>query len=176
MLEKNMNPKLTQNQIEKKLIQYRGAKKVLWLNNGALQGDDTDGHIDTLARFIANDTIMYQTCDDKNDTHYKELKNMEEELINFKQLNEKPFKLISLPWIDAIYESKDRLPATYANFLMINGAVLVPTYKDKNDDTALEIFKNSFPQREIIGIDCSTLIKQHGSLHCVTMQYPSLKD
>jgi len=176
LLEKNRNPKLTQNQIEKKLIQYLGAKKVLWLNNGALQGDDTDGHIDTLARFIANDTIMYQTCDDKNDTHYKELKNMEEELKNFKQLNEKPFKLISLPWIDAIYESKDRLPATYANFLMINGAVLVPTYKDKNDDTALEIFKNSFPQREIIGIDCSTLIKQHGSLHCVTMQYPSLKD
>ncbi len=176
LLEENRNPKLTQKQIEKKLIQYLGAKKVLWLNSGALEGDDTDSHIDTLARFISNDTIMYQTCDDTQDSHYEDLKKMEAELKGFRQLNGKPFKLIPLPWIEAKYDEEDRLPATYANFLIINGAVLVPTYNDKNDDEALKIFKKSFPKRDIIGIDCSTLIRQHGSLHCVTMQYPKLKD
>jgi agmatine deiminase len=176
LLEKNRNPKLTQKQIEKKLIQYLGAKKVLWLNSGALEGDDTDSHIDTLARFIDKDTIMYQTCDDTTDSHYEDLKNMEMELKSFRQLNGKPFKLIPLPWIEPKYDEEDRLPATYANFLIINGAVLVPTYNDKNDEEALKIFKKSFPKRDIIGIDCSTLIRQHGSLHCVTMQYPKLKD
>ncbi len=175
LLEENRNPKLTKKQIEKKLIQYLGAKKVLWLNHGALEGDDTDSHIDTLARFIDKDTIIYQSCDDKNDSHYEELKKMEEELKNFKQLNGKPFKLIPLPWIEAKYDKEDRLPATYANFLIINGAVLVPTYQDKNDTEALKIFKKVFPKRDIIGIDCTTLIRQHGSLHCVTMQYPKLK-
>ncbi len=175
LLEENRNPKLTKKQIEKKLIQYLGAKKVLWLNHGALEGDDTDSHIDTLARFIDKDTIIYQSCDDKNDSHYEELKKMEEELKNFKQLNGKPFKLILLPWIEAKYDKEDRLPATYANFLIINGAVLVPTYQDKNDTEALKIFKKVFPKRDIIGIDCTTLIRQHGSLHCVTMQYPKLK-
>lgn len=176
LLEENRNPKLTQKQIEKKLLQYFGAKKVLWLNRGALEGDDTDSHIDTLARFISNDTIMYQTCDDKNDSHFEELKKMEEELKSFKQLDGKPFKLIALPWIEAKRDEEDRLPATYANFLIINGAVLVPTYQDKNDEEALKIFKKAFSKRDIIGIDCSTLIRQHGSLHCVTMQYPALKD
>ncbi len=176
LLEKNRNPKLSQKQIEKKLIQYLGAKKVLWLNSGALEGDDTDSHIDTLARFIDKDTIMYQTCDDKNDSHYEDLKNMEEELKSFKQLDGKPFKLVPLPWIEPKFDEEDRLPATYANFLIINGAVLVPTYNDKNDEVALKIFKKLFPKRDIIGIDCSTLIRQHGSLHCVTMQYPKLKD
>lgn len=176
LLEENRNPKLSQKQIEKKLIQYLGAKKVLWLNSGALEGDDTDSHIDTLARFIDKDTIMYQTCNDTTDSHYEDLKNMEAELKSFRQLNGKPFKLIPLPWIEAKYDEEDRLPATYANFLIINGAVLVPTYNDKNDDEALKIFKKSFPKRDIIGIDCSTLIRQHGSLHCVTMQYPKLKD
>jgi len=176
LLEKNRNPKLTQKQIEKKLVQYLGAKKILWLNHGALEGDDTDSHIDTLARFISSDTILYQSCDDKDDSHYAELKNMERELKNFTQLNGKPFKLIALPWIDAKFDREDRLPATYANFLIINGAVLVPIYNDKNDNEALKIFKKSFPKYDIIAINCSTLIRQHGSLHCVTMQYPALKD
>ena len=171
LLEENRNPKFSQKQIEKKLIQYLGAKKVLWLNSGALEGDDTDSHIDTLARFIDKDTIMYQTCDDTTDSHYEDLKNMEAELKSFRQLNGKAFKLIPLPWIEPKYDEEDRLPATYANFLIINGAVLVPTYNDRNDDEALKIFKKSFPKRDIIGIDCSTLIRQHGSLHCVTMQY-----
>ena len=100
---------------------------------------------------------------------------MEDELKGFKQLNGKPFKLIPLPWIEPKYFEEERLPATYANFLIINKAVLVPTYKDKNDEKALNIFKEIFPKHDIVGIDCSTLIKQHGSLHCVTMQYPKIK-
>jgi agmatine deiminase len=176
MLEKNRNPKLSQKHIEKKLIQYLGAKKVLWLNNGVLEGDDTDSHIDTLARFVDTDTIVYQSCDDEDDSHFEELKKMEKELKSFTQLNGKPFKLIALPWIKAKYDQEDRLPATYANFLIINGAVLVPTYDDSNDCLALKIFKKAFPKRDIIGINCNTLIRQHGSLHCVTMQYPARKD
>ena len=174
LMEKNRNPHLTQNTIEKKLIEYLGAKKVLWLNSGYLEGDDTDSHIDTLARFVSADTIVYQSCDDENDIHYEELKKMEKELLNFTQLNGSKFKIVSLPWIEAKYDGTDRLPATYANFLIINNAVLVPVYGDKNDDNAIAIFKKLFPKRDILGIDCQTLIRQHGSLHCVTMQYPKL--
>ena len=174
LLEKNRNPTLTANSIQKKLIDFLGAKKVLWLNSGYLEGDDTDSHIDTLARFISDDTIIYQSCDDREDSHYLELKEMEKELSKFTQLNGQPFKLVALPWIEAKYFEDERLPATYANFLIINDAVLVPTYNDKNDSEAIDILKKQFPKREVIGIDCTTLIKQHGSLHCVTMQYPSV--
>jgi agmatine deiminase len=176
LMEKNRNPMLTQKTIEKKLISYLGAKKILWLNHGYLEGDDTDSHIDTLARFVNSDTIVYQSCDDKNDTHYEELQKMENELCSFKNLNGKSFNLVALPWIKAKYDEDGRLPATYANFLIINGAVLVPTYDDENDSKALKILKKLFPKRDIIGIDCQTLIRQHGSLHCVTMQYPAQKD
>jgi len=174
LMEKNRNPESTQNIIEKKLVEYLGAEKILWLNSGYLEGDDTDSHIDTLARFVNEHTIVFQSCDDTNDVHYEELQNMEKELLTFRQLNGNKFKLIALPWIEAKYDADDRLPATYANFLIINNAVLVPTYDDKNDNKAIEIFKKLFPKRDIIGIDCQTLIRQHGSLHCITMQYPSL--
>ena len=174
LMEKNRNPKLTQKSIEKNLREYLGAEKILWLNNGYLEGDDTDSHIDTLARFVNKDTIVFQSCDDKNDVHYVELQNMKKELLSFTQLNGNKFKIIALPWIKAKYDEGDRLPATYANFLIINDAVLVPTYDDKNDIKAIEIFKKVFPERDVIGIDCQTLIRQHGSLHCVTMQYPAI--
>ncbi|MBD3843527.1 MAG: agmatine deiminase family protein [Campylobacterales bacterium] len=172
LLEKNRNPRFSQKAIEKKLIEFFGLSKVLWLDHGYLAGDDTDSHIDTLARFVSEDTIMYQTCDDESDEHFEALKKMEKQLQSFKNTDGKKFNLIPLPWIEAKYDQEDRLPATYANFLIINGAVLVPTYNDKNDQKALEVFKKTFPKRDIIGIDCSTLIRQHGSLHCVTMQYP----
>jgi len=172
LLEENRNPKLSKKQIEKHLVQYFGLKKVLWLDHGYLAGDDTDSHIDTLARFVSNDTIVYQSCDDKDDEHYEELSKMEMQLKSFRNIDGKAFKLVPLPWIEAKYDQDDRLPATYANFLITNKAVLVPTYKDKNDKKALEIFKKIFPKRDIIDIDCTTLIRQHGSLHCVTMQYP----
>lgn len=174
LMEKNRNPALTQNTIEQKLLEFFGAKKILWLNSGYLEGDDTNSHIDTLARFVSGDTIVYQSCDDESDVHFEALKMMKEELKRFTQLNGKHFNLISLPWIQAKYDGADRLPASYANFLIINGAVLVPTYEDKNDLKALGIFKKIFPKRDIIGIDCQTLIRQHGSLHCVAMQYPKV--
>jgi len=174
LLEKNRNPHLTKNEIENKLVEYLGAKKVLWLNNGYLEGDDTDSHIDTLARFVNHDTIVYQSCDDKDDVHYIELEKMKNELSSFTQINGKKFNLVALPWIEAKYDEKERLPTTYANFLIINNAILVPTYDDKNDNKSLDIFKELFPTRDIIGINCQTLIRQHGSLHCVTMQYPKV--
>jgi agmatine/peptidylarginine deiminase len=152
-----------------KLKNYFGAKEILYLNHGYLAGDDTDSHIDTLARFVSNNTIMYITCNDKNDEHYEELKKMEEEL---KAIAKKyAFELIALPFCDALYYDNERLPATYANFLMLNEAVLVPTYGGQQDKEALEIFKNFFTNKEVIGIDCSVLVRQHGSLHCVTMQF-----
>jgi len=176
LLEKNRNPRLTQNTIAKKITEYLGAKKILWLNSGYLEGDDTDSHIDTLARFVNKDTIVYQGCDDPKDIHYEELNQMKKELSSFTQLNGNKFSLIELPWIEAKYYENERLPATYANFLIINDAVLVPVYDDKNDKIALEIFNEVFPKRDVIGINCETLIKQHGSLHCVTMQYPMLNN
>ncbi len=159
----NRNPNLDIDAILKNVLHV---KKILYLNHGYLRGDDTDSHIDTLARFISKDTIMYLTCKDKNDEHYEALHVMQ------KELQKTPYKLIALPMTEPIYYQGERLPATYANFLMINGAVLVPIYNDTHDDEAIEIFKKSFPDREIIPIDCSVLIRQHGSLHCVSMHYP----
>ena len=171
MLNKNRNSSLDAVEITQKLHKHLGATKILYLNYGYLAGDDTDSHIDTLARFISKDTIMYIKCEDENDEHYLELGMMEKELFVF--ASEHNFKLIPLPMTDAIYFEDERLPATYANFLFVNGAVLVPTYGVKQDETALDIFKCTFNDREVIAIDCSTLIKQHGSLHCVTMNFAS---
>ena len=170
MLNKNRNPHLNSIQITQKLNEFFGAKKILYLEHGYLAGDDTDSHIDTLARFINKDTIMYVQCKDTQDEHYKELKLMEEELQEMAQENN--LKLIALPMTEAVYFEDERLPATYANFLFVNGAVLVPIYGAKEDEQALEIFTQTFPDKHIIAINCFTLIKQHGSLHCVTMNFP----
>ena len=172
LLEKNRNPHLTKQSIEKELRKYLGIDHILWLDYGYLEGDDTDSHIDTLARFVDENTIVYQSCDDIDDIHYEELKNMEEQLKLFRTMENKAYRLIPLPWIEKKTYQKERLPATYVNFLFINGAVLVPKYDDKNDIKTINIFKKLFPKRDIVSIDCNTLIKQHGSLHCVTMQYP----
>lgn len=172
LLNPNRNAHLNKDQTEQILKKEFGVEKILWLNSGYLAGDDTDSHIDTLARFIDEKTIMYVKCEDENDEHYEALKKMEDELKSFTDINNEPFKLIALPMTNAIYFEDERIPATYANFLIINGAVLVPTYNDEHDNEALEIFKNAFSDRDIIGIDCSVLIRQHGSLHCVTMQFP----
>lgn len=171
LLNKNRNPKLNPIEITQKLNETLGTTKVLYLEHGYLAGDDTDSHIDTLARFIDERTIMYLACEDKNDEHFLELKLMKEELEKFAKTYN--FKLIPLPMTEPIYYKKERLPATYANFLFVNGAVLVPTYGVKQDKKALEIFRQTFRDREIVGIDCSTLIRQHGSLHCVTMNFAS---
>jgi len=169
MLNKNRNKDLNHIQITQTLKEEFGVGDVLYLEHGYLAGDDTDSHIDTLARFIDEKTIMYVSSKDKDDEHYKELKLMEDELLRFSEIYN--FRLIALPMTDAIYFEEERLPATYANFLFVNGAVLVPTYGVKQDKEALKIFNRTFKDRDIIGVDSSTLIKQHGSLHCVTMNF-----
>lgn len=164
---------LSQEKLEQKLKKYLGAERVLWLQNGYLAGDDTDNHIDTLARFCSEDTIAYVACTDTTDEHYEALKRMEEELKAFRIHGSKNiYNLIPLPMADAVYDENGfRLPATYANFLIINDAVLVPTYNSPKDAIALNQLQTAFPGREIVGINCTALIRQHGSLHCVTMQY-----
>ncbi len=169
MLNKNRNKNLNAIEITQKLNKFLGATQILYLNHGYLSGDDTDSHIDTLARFINEDTVMYIQCKDTLDEHFKELQLMEVELQEFANIHN--FKLIPLPMTEAIYYKGERLPATYANFLFLNNAVLVPTYNIKEDAIALEIFAQTFKDRDVIGVDCSVLIRQHGSLHCVTMNF-----
>jgi agmatine deiminase len=174
LLSPNRNPHLDKTQIEEHLKALFGLDRVLWLRHGYLAGDDTDSHIDTLARFCNENTIAYVKCPDPHDEHFDALQKMEAELRVFRKKDGSPYRLVPLPWPDACFDSEgQRLPATYANFLIINGAVLVPTYRVPQDAEALDIFKSIFPDREVIGIDCRPLILQHGSLHCVTMQYPA---
>ncbi len=163
LLEENRNPEFSKDEIEERLKRYLKVKEVIFLNHGFLEGDDTDSHIDTLARFVSKDTIAYVKCEDEEDIHFKELKKMEEEL---KKL---PFNLIPLPFVKPKFYEGERLPATYANFLFINNAVLVPTYNDENDEKAIKIFEKLFPKRDVIGIDSTILIREHGSIHCATM-------
>lgn len=174
LLSPNRNPHLNRAQTEAALRTALGADRVLWLDDGALEGDDTDAHIDTLARFCAPDTIAYVRCDNPKDAHYAAFQRMEASLMAFRQANGAPYKLVPLPWPDPCYAQDDgrRLPATYANFLIINGAVLMPTYGVPQDAEALQTIGSLFPGREVIGINCRPLIEQHGSLHCITMQYP----
>ncbi|WP_416866136.1 MAG: agmatine deiminase family protein [Imperialibacter sp.] len=173
LLSPNRNPHLSKQEVEDKLKELFGVKKVLWLNNGYLAGDDTDSHIDTLARLVPDNKILYVKCDDTADEHYQALKKMEGELQNLTNSNGMAYELIPLPMVDVAFDDEgNRLPATYANYLIINGAVLVPFYQSPKDQKAAAIIQRAFPQHEIVGIDCRPLILQHGSLHCVTMQYP----
>jgi len=169
----NRNAHMSRKDTEHAFSQFLGASRVFWLEHGYLAGDDTDGHIDMLARFAPHDTIVYQACDDSTDEHFAELSAMANELRRLTTTMGTPYHLIPLPWPSAKYdEEMHRLPVSYANFLILNGAVLVPIYDDPNDSLALTLIGKAFPGRRIIGIDCSTLILQHGSLHCVTMQLP----
>ena len=167
----NRNGGLAKKQVEQKLHQMLGTQRVLWLDYGYLAGDDTDSHIDTLARFVNKETIVYLKCDNKEDEHYEALQKMEEQLKTFKTIEGNPYTLIALPMTEAIYNvEKERLPASYANFLIANDALIYPTYSDKNDKIVHEIFTGLFPDKEIIPINCLKLIEQGGSLHCSTMQ------
>ena len=174
LLSPNRNGEWGRNHIEEYLKEAFGLQQVLWLDYGYLAGDDTDSHIDTLARLAPNNTILYVSCNDADDEHYEQLKAMESQLRTFSTLQGEPYRLLPLPMAAAAYdEDNDRLPATYANFLILNDAVLYPTYGHPAlDKAAGEVIAEAFPGYEIIGIDCCALIRQHGSLHCVTMQYP----
>ena len=174
LLSPNRNGEWSKEQIEQYLCDAFGLSKMLWLDHGYLAGDDTDSHIDTLARLAPDNTILYVRCQDKNDEHYDALHAMEQQLMSFTTPDGKPYRLMPLPMAQPAYdEDGERLPATYANFLIINDAVLMPTYGVPSlDDEAARVISEAFPGREVVGIDCRALIKQHGSLHCVTMQYP----
>lgn len=174
LLSPNRNPHLSKEEIEDKLIKLFNLKKVLWLENGHLLGDDTDAHIDTVARFCDERTIAYVQCTDKNEVHYSSLKKLEDELRNLTNADNEPYNLMPLPMTDAIYAPDDhrRLPATYANFLILNDVVLMPTYEVAQDALAITQLQKAFPDKKVVGIDCKALLLQHGSLHCITMQYP----
>jgi len=174
LLDPRRNAGITRAAAEARLRAELGIARVLWLTQGHLEGDDTDGHIDTLARFASPETIVYQGCEDPADSHFAPLQAMAEELALLRRTDDKPYRLIALPLPRAIHDADGRrLPATYANFLIINGAVLLPIYGDSADVLAQSRLAQAFPDRSIVPIDCSALIRQFGSLHCVTMQLPA---
>jgi len=167
----NRNGNLSRDEVEQRLKEYLGVERVLWLNYGYLAGDDTDGHIDTLARFVSKDTIVYMECLDREDEHYEELQMMKRELESFRTKDNRPYNLIPLPMPSAKFNERgDRLPATYINFLITNEALVYPIYSVDEDKTVHKIFNNIFSTKEIIPVECSRLIIQGGSLHCSTMQ------
>jgi len=168
LMAPHRNQPMSQQEIEDRLKGWFGAERIIWINHGSLIGDDTDGHIDTLVRICPNDTLLYTGGDED----HPDLTDMEKELQELQTLDGRPYRLLKLPLPRPIYDGDDRLPATYANYLVINDAVLVPTYAQPDLDTeATKIIGEAFPDREIVGIDCQAVIKQHGSLHCCTMQY-----
>lgn len=169
----NRNDAMTREQLEQALLKRLGGLKMLWLNHGELTGDDTDGHIDTLARFAPGGVILYTGCDDPSDEHFEPLMLMEEELKQMTDADGNHYHLIKLPLPDATYDEISRLPATYANFLVMNHQVLVPVYGQPHKDLiACQLIGEAFPGRRVIAIDCRALVCQHGSLHCATMQLP----
>ncbi|MGP1464627.1 MAG: agmatine deiminase family protein [Prevotella koreensis] len=173
LLAPHRNQPMTREQIDLRLHEMLRADRIIWIEHGQLAGDDTDGHIDTIVRPCARDTILYIRCDDPSDEHYTDFKKMELQLQGLRTTEGKPYKLLPLPFPAPIYHDGERLPATYANFLIINGAVLVPTYgQPENDAKALETLQMAFPDREMIPIDSTIITRQHGSIHCCTMQFP----
>ncbi len=166
------HPDLGREALSSRLAEWLQQDRVLWLDHGALEGDDTDAHVDTLARFAAQDAIVYQGCDDPADSHYPELQAMAAELAALRTRDGRPYRLFPLPWAQPIVDGGRRLAASYANFLIVNGAVLMPVYGDAADNGAVAVLKQAFPEREIVPIPCRPLIWQNGSLHCLTMQLP----
>ena len=168
----NRNEYLEQEEIEGELKQAFGLKRVIWLEHGGIAGDDTDSHVDILARFCSPDTIAYTQCEDESDENYAELHAMEEQLKTLRTLGGEPYKLVPLPLPDASYLDGYRLPGSYANFLIINGAVLVPGSGSDKDEVVRKRLQDVFPDRDVKMIDCRALLSGHGGLHCVTMQFP----
>ncbi|HEX7326051.1 MAG TPA: agmatine deiminase family protein [Rhodanobacteraceae bacterium] len=166
------HPDASRAEIERTLCDALAAKRVLWLDHGYLQGDDTDAHVDTLARLAPQDTIVYQACSDDADAHFAELAAMRTELEALRTAAGKPYHLLALPWPRPIHDAGRRLAASYANYLVVNGAVLVPAYGDAADAKAAQVIQQAHPGRTIVPVPCRPLIWQNGSLHCVTMQLP----
>ncbi len=173
LLGATRNPGLTEAQVEGELGRTLGLQRFLWLDHGRISGDDTDGHIDTLARFCNPRCICHLCCRDRRHPDYHALKRMEEQLRGFRGVDGKPYDLVSLPSPRPRFDTDGRrLPASYANFLIANRSLLLPVYSDPADETACQTQRDLFPDRRVIPIDCSALIRQNGSLHCITMQIP----
>lgn len=166
------HPDTSRAELTAKLADWLKQDRVLWLDHGYLEGDDTDAHVDTLARFAARDAITFQACDDPSDSHYAELKAMGDEIAALRTKDGQPYRLFPLPWAKPIVDDGRRLAASYANFLIVNGAVLMPAYGDEADAKAQAVLAEAFPDREIVPVPCRPLIWQNGSLHCITMQLP----
>ena len=167
------HPDASREALTAKLAGWLHQDRVLWLDHGYLEGDDTDAHVDTLARFAAPDAIVFQACDDETDSHYADLKAMADEIAALRTKDGQPYRLFPLPWARPIVDGGRRLAASYANFLIVNGAVLMPAYGDAADDAAAAVLARAFPDREIVQVPCRPLIWQNGSLHCLTMQLPA---
>lgn len=173
LLAPQRNQPMDKDDIERELKHRLHADRIIWLNHGNLIGDDTDGHIDTIVRICPNDTLLYIKSTDDDDEQHEDFTALEEELQALRTADGNPYRLMALPMTRPCYYDGERLPATYANFLVINGAVLVPTYSQPDlDREACRIIGEAFPGREIIPIDSQIIIRQHGSIHCLTMQYP----
>lgn len=166
------HPSETRERLERALCGWLAQDRVLWLDHGYLEGDDTDAHIDTLARFAPGDAIVFQACDDPADSHHAELQAMAAEIAALRTADGRPYRLFPLPWAKPILDEGRRLAASYANFLIVNGAVLMPAYGDPADGPAAAVLAEAFPGCEIVQIPCRPLIWQNGSLHCITMQLP----
>lgn len=175
LLNPNRNPHLNQQQIEKYLRDYYGAEQILWLGEG-IEGDDTDGHIDDLTRFVNEDTVVTVIEEDNRDYNYQVLQDNLKELKKMRLLNGKQLNIIELPMPDTIYHDGQRLPASYANFYISNGHVIVPTYRCAKDDVVLDRLKDCFPDREVTGIDSTDLIWGLGSFHCLSQQEPAVRE
>jgi len=173
LLNENRNPHLNQQQIEAYLQNYYGVEQVLWLGDGII-GDDTDGHIDDITRFTNEDTVVTVVEENKNDENYHILQESLETLKTMRLLDGKQLNIIELPMPDPVYYDGQRLPASYANFYISNAAVVVPTYRSKNDDKALDILTQCFPDRKVIGIDSTDIIWGLGSFHCLSQQEPEV--
>ena len=172
LLNKNRNPRLGKTRIEKFLQDYYGQKKVCWLT-GAIAGDDTDGHIDDLARFITPHKIAIALEPDPRDSNYAILRDARRQLQHLTDQAGRPFQIVEIPMPAPVMHDGHRLPATYVNFYFINGALLVPTYRNpRNDRKALTILQRHLPKRKVIGIDCTDLIWGLGSIHCLSQQQP----
>lgn len=168
----NRNEQYDDAELEDIIKNTFGLKRILWLKDVELAGDDTDSHIDIFARFCSEDTIAYISCDDPSDVNYLPLKGMEKQLKQFRTLDGKPYNLVPLPLPEPLYLDDYRLPASYANFLITNGGVLVPGCNSPEDEVVKEILSGVFPDREVVVTDCRPLLSGHGGLHCITMNYP----
>ncbi|UWX03454.1 agmatine deiminase family protein [Pseudoxanthomonas sp. NC8] len=167
------HPQARREELDAKLREWLRQERVLWLDHGFPEGDDTDAHIDTLARFAPGDAIVFQACDDPADTHYAELQAMAAQIATLRTVDGRPYRLYPLPWAAPIVDGdRRRLAASYANFLIVNGAVLMPAYGDPADGRAAAVLAEAFAGREIVQVPCRSLIWQNGSLHCITMQIP----